>query len=69
MTSAQCRAARALLGWTQKQLARVSVVTVLGATTPLRATLDVLSRALETAGVVFITENDNGPGVRLKSRQ
>jgi transcriptional regulator with XRE-family HTH domain len=75
MTPAQCRATRALLAWTQQQVADaagVSVVTVrqfeLGATTPQRATLDVLSRALEAAGVEFIPQNGGGPGVRLKGR-
>jgi transcriptional regulator with XRE-family HTH domain len=74
MTPAQCRAARALLTLTQQQLAGaagVSVVTVrqfeLGATTPQRATLDVMSRALQAAGIEFIAENGGGPGVRLRT--
>jgi hypothetical protein len=33
--------------------------------TPQHATLDVLKRALESAGVMFIAENGGGPGVRL----
>jgi transcriptional regulator with XRE-family HTH domain len=32
------------------------------------ATLRKLQSAFETAGVVFITENGGGPGVRLKKR-
>ncbi|NJL08926.1 MAG: helix-turn-helix domain-containing protein [Methylacidiphilales bacterium] len=73
MTPAQCRAARGLLDWPQQQLAdaaRVGVVTVrqfeAGASQPRNATLDVLRRALEAAGVEFIPENGGGPGVRLK---
>jgi transcriptional regulator with XRE-family HTH domain len=69
---AQCRAARGLLDWSQQQLAdaaRVGVVTVRqfegGASQPRNATLDVLQRALESAGVEFIAENGGGPGVRL----
>jgi transcriptional regulator with XRE-family HTH domain len=70
MTPAQCRAARALLDWNQDKLAeaaQVSVVTVRnyenGKITPHRATLDVMRRALEAAGVEFT--NGDRPGVRL----
>jgi hypothetical protein len=74
ITSAQCRAGRALVDWSQQQLAdaaRVGVVTVRqfeGGGTPRNATLDVIQRALESAGVVFIAENGGGPGVRLRKR-
>lgn len=73
ITSAQCRAGRALLDWSQQQLAdaaRVGVVTVRqfegGGSQPRNATLDVIRRALEEAGVIFVEENGEGPGVRLK---
>lgn len=73
ITPAQCRAARGLINWSQQQLAdaaRVGVVTVrqfeTGASQPRNATLDVLQRALEAAGVIFVAENGEGPGVRLK---
>jgi hypothetical protein len=33
---------------------------------PRRATLDVVRRAFEKAGVEFIEENGGGPGVRLR---
>ncbi|WP_159727560.1 helix-turn-helix domain-containing protein [Methylosinus sp. Ce-a6] len=73
MNPAQCRAARALLDWSQQQLAeaaRVGVVTVrqfeASASQPRNATLDVLQRALEAAGVIFVEENGEGPGVRLR---
>ena len=73
---AQCRAARGLIGWNQHELAEkagVGIVTVhqleAGLSRPRRATLDVIRRALEAAGVEFIDENGGGPGVRLRKRQ
>jgi transcriptional regulator with XRE-family HTH domain len=73
VTPGQCRAARGLLGWNQQDLARrarVGIVTVhqleTGASQPRRATLDVIRRAFESAGVEFIDENGGGPGVRLR---
>jgi transcriptional regulator with XRE-family HTH domain len=58
------------LNWTQDKIAsaaRVSVVTVRNfeneKSTPQRATLDVIQRALEAAGVEFT--NADQPGVRL----
>jgi transcriptional regulator with XRE-family HTH domain len=75
MTPAQCRAARALIDWSQQQLAeaaRVGNATIRnfenGRSSPQHATLDVLRRALEAAGVEFISENGGGPGVRLRKR-
>jgi len=75
-TPAQCRAARGLIGWNQQELAEkagVGIVTVhqleAGLSQPRRATLDVIRRALEAAGVEFIDENGGGPGVRLRKRQ
>jgi ribosome-binding protein aMBF1 (putative translation factor) len=76
MTPEQCRAARGLLDWSQAQLAEkaaVGVVTVrlfeAGAHTPRRATVEVIKRAFDAAGVEFIDENGGGPGVRLRKRQ
>jgi transcriptional regulator with XRE-family HTH domain len=73
MTPAQCRAARGLLDWTQDKLceaAQVSGPTVRnyenGKISPHRATLAMIQRALEDAGVEFT--NGNAPGVRLKPR-
>jgi transcriptional regulator with XRE-family HTH domain len=37
-----------------------------GSTRPRRATLDVVRRAFEEAGVDFIDGNGGGPGVRLR---
>jgi len=78
LTSAQCRAARALLDWSQQQLAdaaRVGVVTVRqlesGAAQPRNSTVDVLTRALESAGVQFLADGDvaAGSGVALRDPQ
>lgn len=70
---AQCRAARGLLAWSQQDLASaagIGVVTVhqleAGTSAPRRATLEVIKRAFEDAGVAFIDENGGGPGVRLR---
>jgi transcriptional regulator with XRE-family HTH domain len=76
VTAEQCRAARGLLGWSQAELATeagVGIVTVrqLEARShePRRATLDVIRRAFEAAGVEFIDENGGGPGVRLRKQR
>jgi predicted transcriptional regulator len=73
ITSAQCRAARGLLAWSQQELstaAGVGIVTVhqleAGASQPRRSTLEVIRRAFEKAGVEFIDENGGGAGVRLR---
>jgi transcriptional regulator with XRE-family HTH domain len=73
LTDAQCRAARGLLDWSQLDLAKqagVGIVTVrqleAGTHEPRRATLDVVRRALEAAGIEFIDENGGGAGVRLR---
>src|ERR1700719_3453697 len=75
VTSAQIRAARALIRWSAEDLARASAV---GLTTIRRAELTesetsmttandlAVRRALEEAGVEFIDENGGGPGVRLR---
>jgi hypothetical protein len=75
LSSAQIRAARALIRWSADDLAKKSTLSV---ATIRRAELmaDVTSmtvsnnlavrRALEAAGVEFIDENGGGPGVRLR---
>jgi hypothetical protein len=75
LTSAQIRAARALIRWSAADLAKASSV---GVTTIRRAELTAdetsmtsdlaIRRALEAAGVEFTDENGGGPGVRLRDR-
>jgi transcriptional regulator with XRE-family HTH domain len=76
ISPSQCRAARGLLDWTQQELAdaaRIGVATVRlfegNGAEPRHATLAVVRRAFELAGVEFIDENGGGPGVRLRKRQ
>ena len=73
ITAEQSRAARALIGWSQDELAsksRVAKRTIAdferGARAPQSRTLRDLETSLEAAGVIFIAENGEGPGVRLK---
>ena len=73
ITAAQCCGARAMLGWSREQLAgasKVALRTIVDfereARKPRHATLDVIQRALESAGVIFVEENGDGPGVRLR---
>jgi transcriptional regulator with XRE-family HTH domain len=73
LTPEQCRAARALLSWSQDELAAVSQVAKstialfeLGKRQPHNRTLDDIRDALEAAGVIFVEENGDGPGVRLR---
>jgi hypothetical protein len=76
LTSAQIRAARALIRWSAQDLAdhcAVSVTTIrraelMPSTTALTRVNDyAIRRALEAAGVEFIDENGGGPGVRLRA--
>lgn len=74
MTSAQCRAGRALLGWSQEQLEERSGVSKKAiadferdAQIPYPRTLREISAALEVSGVQMIPENGGGAGVRLKA--
>ena len=70
---AQCRAARALLNWSQEDLVRHSTITKKtiadferGATTPRPQTLDQILAAFEAAGIEFL--NGNRPGVRIRGK-
>ena len=73
ITPAQIRAARALIGWKQADLAAgVSEMSVKnierGATDPRSSTLDAVQSAFGEAGVVFLEAGDTrlgGAGVRL----
>lgn len=69
MNAAQCRAARALLGMNQEELAAVSGVSAgtikdfeRGARQVLKRTHADLKRALESRGILFL-EDDRGEGV------
>ena len=73
--SAQLRAARGLLGWSQSQLAEASSVGLStirrmeGSDGPLRGTAENVwnvQQALEEAGMIFIDADEEGPGVRLR---
>lgn len=73
MTPAQSRAARALLGKEQGDIAAASGVaraTIIdfekGKRAPRAATVAAIRAALEMAGVEFIAENGGGAGVRLR---
>jgi len=71
----QCRAARALLGWSQVDLekaAKIAKKTITNfecrARSPYNRTLGHIIAAFKKAGVHFIAENGGGPGVRLAKR-
>ena len=78
LTAAQIRAARALIEWTQPDLAeaaKLSVPTIRrmeserGPAASTLANVDAVRRALEGAGVVFLEPGKNltgGAGVRLR---
>lgn len=76
ITAAQIRAARALLGWKQTDLAAASEVSEIsiknierGATDPRVSTLRAIQKAFETNGVLFLEPGDirvGGAGVRLR---
>jgi DNA-binding XRE family transcriptional regulator len=74
----QVKAARALLAWSQEELAAaadVSIPTIKrleahdGDLGGRHETGNKIRLALETAGVEFIDENGGGPGVRLRKLQ
>ena len=74
ITPRQIRAARALLGWSQQQLADKAIVS-LNAITRLEkgkvdsrlSTVSAVERALAKAGVDFLPAGERGEGVRLRS--
>ncbi|MBN9018458.1 MAG: transcriptional regulator [Rhizobiales bacterium] len=75
MTPAQCRAARALINWTQPRLAEAAALglsTVVDFERERRAVsteaTTAIQRALEAAGVIFVDANGDGPGVRLRKK-
>jgi transcriptional regulator with XRE-family HTH domain len=75
MSPAQSRAARALINWTQPRLAEAAglgLSTVVDFERERRVVADhsvkAIRHALESAGVLFVEENGEGPGVRLRKR-
>lgn len=76
ITVGQCRAARGLIGWSQAQLSEASKVSPAsianfesGKRTPIANNLGAIRTALESAGIIFIDENGEGPGVRLRKNR
>jgi transcriptional regulator with XRE-family HTH domain len=72
ITPRQIRAARALLDWSQQQLADKAIISLnalarleRGVVDPRMSTLDAVERALIRAGIEFIPAGDKGEGVRL----
>lgn len=74
ISAPQIRAARALLGWSQDELAEASGVSLptirrmegLGPDRSSAGNVDAVTKALVGAGVAFIESNGGGPGVRLR---
>lgn len=69
----QARAGRALVNWSQADLAKAAGISratlaefEANKRVPIPNNLDAIQRALETAGVIFIEGDDEGPGVRLR---
>ncbi len=74
ITARQIRAARALLGWSQQQLADKAIVSLNalarlenGSVDSRVSTLQAVEKALMKAGVEFLSAGEKGEGVRLKS--
>jgi transcriptional regulator with XRE-family HTH domain len=76
ITSGQIKAARALIGWTARDLAAKAEI---GFSTLIRLesadgmpsgnikTMDAVKKALEEAGIEFIGTPENGAGVKWRS--
>lgn len=78
ITSAQIRAARGMLDWTRKDLAQASGLSFAsmmrlesfnGIPSSNFKTLEAIRLAFERAGIEFIGSPDNGPGVRLFTKE
>lgn len=72
LTGDQVRMGRAAVGWGVRELASKAKVTpntisrIEKGGDALASTLDRIQAALEDAGVIFIDEDEEGPGVRLR---
>ena len=78
VTIRQVKAARALLGWSQSDLAHHSSVSeptiarlesAEGDMAGRANTIEKIRTAIEKADIEFIDENGGGPGVRLRKRK
>lgn len=74
ITPRQIRAARALLGWSQQELADKAIVSVnalarleKGAVDSRVSTVSAIQKALVKAGIEFLPPDAKGEGVRLRS--
>lgn len=72
ITPRQIRAARALLDWSQQELADSAIISLnalarleRGIVDPRASTLSAVERALAKAGIEFLSTSDKGEGVRL----
>ncbi|WP_249694372.1 helix-turn-helix transcriptional regulator [Stappia sp. WLB 29] len=72
MQAVQCRMARAALGLGVRELAEMAMVAPATISRLERGeelkprTVEAIRAALEAAGVIFIDENGEGPGARLR---
>ena len=73
LTPSQSRAGRALVEWSQDELAKAAHLGLStirdfekGRRVPTHNNLVAMRAALEAAGVVFIPQNGGGAGVRLR---
>ena len=77
MTAAQIRAARTLVGLSQADIAKatgLSVPTIKRVESDRNlsvseAAFAAVIAALEKAGIIFVVENGDGPGVRLRKQR
>ncbi len=78
IVASQIRAARALLRWSAHELAAesgVSWTTIQrmeaseGVPSATARNIEKIRKTLEVAGVIFIDEDDDGPGVRLRKQR
>jgi len=74
ITPRQIRAARALLGWSQQQLADKAIMSLnavtrleAGKVDPRVSTVTAIEKALVKAGIEFLPSDAKGEGVRLRS--
>ena len=73
VTARQIRAARALLGWSQQELADKAIVSLnalarleQGTVDSRISTVNAVQKALSKAGIIFLPPDEQGEGVRLR---